>query len=205
GSFGGCAFLSRSPRDVFFANNNVVTAGNNNSWGFRFGGGHNVILVDNTVRVSFHKLVRLNDAPVDYVYIKGGVWMRQETLSSGGTMNNDSFAQLSGSTTDEIYIHDPVVYLAPDTPAAFGATFDATQAGRRWEARNISWHVRSPDVMSDDRLTQLEGFCDGVGALCDYGVGTHTFTFDDTIAFPADPWRDLPTFDDDDPDHLPVL
>ena len=52
---------------------------------------------------------------------------------------------------------------------------------------------------------QLEGFCDGVGALGDYGVGTHTFTFDDTIAFPADPWRDLPTFDDDDPDHLPVL
>ena len=32
-------------------------------------------------------------------------------LSSSGTLNNDAFAQLSGSTTDNVYIHDPEVYL----------------------------------------------------------------------------------------------
>ena len=201
----GCAYLGARARNVFFANNNIVTAGNRNSWGFRIGGGDNAILIDNTVRVSFHKLVRMNDAPVDYVYIKGGTWMREETLTSGGALNNDSFAQLSGSTTHNVFVHDPTVYLLADTPASFGATADPVQNGLSWEARNITWHAPSANAISEQRLQEHEGYCTGVGGQCDYGTNTHTFTYDPNLTFPAAPWRDLPTFEDDDPDSLPVL
>lgn len=201
----GAAYLGRNARNVLFANNNIVTAGNRNSWGFRIGGGDNTLLVDNTVRVSFHKLVRMNDDPVDYVYIKGGTWMREATLTSGGDMPNDSFKQLSGSTSDRVYVHDPVVYLLPDTPVTFGAALDPAQAGRSWEARRITWHALSPTVIDDARLTDRQGICTDFGGLCDYGVGTHTYVYDDALSFPASPWRDLPTFADDNPDNLPIV
>ncbi len=200
----GAAYLGVRARDVFFADNNVVTAGNRNSWGFRIGGGDNALIVDNTVRVSFHKFVRMNDNPVDYVYIKGGIWMREETLTSGGALLADSWAQLTGSTTDQVYVHDPVAYLMPDLSASFGAAIDAAQDGRLWEARRIEWHARSANAMDDAHLQILVDACAGVGAICDYGIGTHTYEYDPALSFPADPWRDLPTFDDDDPDNLPV-
>ena len=198
GAIDGTPYLSGNARNVFFANNNITTAGNRNSWGFLFSGG------DNIVRVSFHKLVRMNDAPVDYVYIKGGTWMREATSAAGGGPINDSFQQLSGSTTDHVYVHDPVVYLLSPEPVGFGMTGDAVQMGRSWEARRIEWHALNASVISDERMAQLAGFC-VAGATCDYGVGTHTYMYDDALAFPDDPWRDLPTFDDDDPDNLPAL
>lgn len=202
--FGGCGFLGRSMRDVMFAGNNVVTAGNNNSWGFRLSGAHNFLLIDNHVRVSFHKLVRMNDAPVDYVVIRGGTWMREATLSSTGGDNNDAFAQLSGSTTDHVYIEDLEVFFLSERRAAFGMTYEAEQAGRSWEARRITWHARSEEVMSAARLDELETYCTE-GAVCDYASETHTFVYDPGLQFPDSPWRDLPAFDDDDPDRLPQV
>ncbi len=204
GDIDGTSFLGVNTQNVFFANNNIVTSGNRNSWGFRFNGGNNAILIDNSVRVSFHKLVRLNSDPVDYVYIKGGTWMREATTTAGGDMNNDSFQQLSGSTTDNVLVHDAEVYLLPSTRCGFGMTFEEAQAGRLWEARRIHWHALSEDVISAARLDQLEGLCPA-GATCDYASETHTFDYDPGLTFPANPWRDLPTFDDDDPDSLPAL
>lgn len=201
----GNAYLGVRARNLLFANNNIVTAGNRNSWGFRLSGGENILLVDNTVRVSFHKLVRMNDHPVDYVYIRGGIWMREDTLTSGGLLLNDTFAQLPGSTTDRIHIHRPVVYLQPDAAAAFGATTESVQAGRTWSVCGISWHAYDAGAMSDARLTLLENGCLDVGGLCDYGVGSHTYFYDQNLALPAEPWRDLPGFSNNDPDQLPVL
>jgi hypothetical protein len=203
--FDGNAFLGVRARNLLFANNNIVTGGNRNAWGFRLSGGENILLVDNAVRVSFHKLVRMNDHPVDYVYIRGGVWMREDTLTSGGLLFNDAFAQLGGSTTDRIHIHRPVVYLQPDAPAAFGASIDTVQAGRSWSVCGIDWHVFDDSAMSDARLTTLENACSNVGGLCDYGVGTHSYTYDQNLEFPVNPWRDLPGFENNDPDQLPVL
>jgi hypothetical protein len=202
--FDGQAQLSARARNLLFANNNIVTAGNRNSWGFRISGGDNVLIVDNTVRVSFHKLVRMNDAPVDYLYIKGGTWMRQATLTSGGQMPNDSFAQLSGSTTDRVYIHDPIVYLLADTPVSFGASIEAAQAGRSWHARGIAWHARDSSVISAARMQSLQDLCTGSGGLCDYDAASHSYTADPALSFPPNPWRNLPGFADDNPDSLPL-
>lgn len=200
----GSAQLSANARNLLFANNNIVTAGNRNSWGFRISGGDNVLIVDNSVRVSFHKLVRMNDAPVDYVYIRGGTWMRAATPTSSGQMLNDSFAQLSGSTTDRIYIHDPTVYLLSDAPVSFGASVEAAQSGRSWQARGIAWHARAASVISASRLQMLQNLCTGVGGLCDYDADSHSYTLDPALAFPPNPWRNLPAFADDNPDSLPV-
>lgn len=204
GELDGTAHLSGRARNLFFANNNIVTAGNRNSWGFRISGGDNVLIVDNSVRVSFHKLVRMNDDPVDYVYIRGGTWMREATLTSGGQLFNDSFAQLSGSTTNRIYIHDPAVYLLADAPVSFGASIEAAQAGRSWHARGIAWHARNSGVISAARMQMLQDLCTGIGGLCDYDAASHSYSFDPALSFPSSPWRNLPAFADNDPDALPV-
>ena len=47
----------------------------------------------------------------------------------------------------------------------------------------------------------MEAGCTGT---CDYGRGTHAYTYDPSLAFPAMPWRDLPAFANDDPDDLPI-
>lgn len=203
GNTDGTPYLGDRTRNVFFANNNIVTAGNRNSWGFRINGGESCLLVDNSVRVSFHKLVRMNSYPVDYVYIKGGIWMREATPTAGGMLLNDSFTQLGGSTTDSVFIHDPVVYLLPDVPVSFGAAIAPEQTGL-WEVRNIEWHALDAGVVSDDQLTNLASFC-AIPAQCDYGVGTHTYTYDPGLALPPDPWRPLPTIPDPNPDHLPIM
>lgn len=203
GDTDGNAFLGAKARNVLFANNNVVTAGNRNAWGFRFGGGDNLLLVDNTVRVAFHKLVRLNDAPVDYLYLKGGTWMREATLTAGGLAINDSFAQLGDDGADHIYLHDPIVYLLSDVVVGFGATSGPGQIGKSWEARRITWHAHSASVVSD---AILQGYQDGCasGASCDYGLGTHTYAYDPGLTFPTDAWRTLPTISDGNPDHQPI-
>ena len=205
GELDGAAHLSARARNLFFANNNIVTAGNRNAWGFRISGGDNVVIVDNTVRVAFHKLVRMNDDAGDYVHIRGGIWMRGATLTSGGTLLNDSFAQISGSTTTGIHIEDPSVYLLADAPVSFGASVEPAQAGRSWRASGIRWHARNPGVISATRMQQLENLCIGVGGLCDYGATSHSYQFDPSLVFPTNPWRDLPAFAVDDPDALPVL
>lgn len=200
----GAAHLSDRAGNQFFANNNIVTAGNRNSWGFRFDGGDNLLVVDNTVRVSFHKLIRMGAQPVDYVYVKGGVWMREATSTAGGLMLNDAFAQLS-STTDRVYVHGPEVYLLAPTQVSFGASVNPAQAGRGWQVRDMVWHAVSADAVSTQWIQTLEDLCIGIGGLCDYGVATHGFHYDPALVFPADPWRDLPDFADDDPDALPVM
>jgi hypothetical protein len=202
-SSSGCAYLAAAARNVFFANDNVVTDGNNNAWGFRIGGGENFIIIDSAVRVSFHKLIRMNDGPVDYVYVKGGIWMREDAAPEGGPANNDAFAQLGDLGTDHIYIHDTAVHLLSPEPVAFGAGNGPGQVGKSWEARRIAWHARSAAVISDARLSEAAGFC-VAGAICDYGVGTHTYQYDAAIAFPSNPWRDLPTIADGNPDNQPI-
>jgi hypothetical protein len=199
----GCAYLAGSARNVFFANDNIVTAGNRNSWGFRISGGDNFIIVDSSVRVSFHKMIRMNDGPVDYVYVKGGTWMRESTLTSGGMNINDSFAQLGDLGTDQVFIHDPELYLLSPEPVTFGASSGPGQAGRSWEARGITWHALDESVISAASLESAEGFCDPA-ATCDYGGDTHQYLYDASLAFPADPWRSLPGVAIDDPDQLPV-
>jgi hypothetical protein len=199
----GCAYLSGGSRNVFFANNNIVTAGNRNAWGFRIGGGENYIFVDNTVRVSFHKLIRMNDGPVDYVYVKGGTWLREATLTSGGQAINDSFAQLGDLGTDHIYIHDPAVHLLSSEPVGFGASFGPGQVGKTWEARRIHWHATAANVVSDATMMNAQSGCTS-GAMCDYGVGTHVYTYATPPAFPANPWRSLPAIAVDDPDDYPI-
>ncbi len=203
GDTDGSAFLGGKARNVFFANNNVVTAGNRNAWGFRFSGGQNLLVVDNTVRVAFHKLVRLNDAPVDYLYVKGGTWMREATLTAGGLAINDSFAQIGDDGADRIYVHDPIVYLLSDVVVGFGATSGPGQVGKSWEARRIGWHAHGAGVVSEAILQGYQSGC-ASGASCDYGLGTHTYTYDADLAFPTDAWRTLPTISDGNPDHQPI-
>jgi hypothetical protein len=203
GNTDGCAYLAGNAHDVFFANDNIVTDGNRNSWGFRIGGGKNFIAVDDAVRVSFHKLIRMNDGPVEYVYVEGGRWMREATLTAGGLAINDSFAQLGDLGTDEVYVHDTEVHLLSPETVGFGMSNVPSQAGRRWEARRIAWFARNADVVSDAVLGAYASFCPS-GAECDYGLGTHTYAYDANVAFPASPWRDLPTIANDDPDALPI-
>lgn len=203
GDTDGAAYLAGSARNIFFADNNIVTAGNRNSWGFRIGGGENFIAVDNAVRVSFHKLIRMNDGPVDYVYVRGGLWMREATLTVGGDELNDAFAQLGDLGTDNIFIHDTAVYLLGMQPISFGASFGPGQAGKSWQARRIAWHARSEAVVSDSHLRQLEDGCVDT-ASCDYGLGTHSYAYDGALAFPDMPWRSLPNLAEDDPDALPT-
>lgn len=203
GNMDGAAYIGAAARNVFFANNNIVTAGNRNSWGFRLGGGDNFLIVDNTIRVSFHKLIRMNDGPVDYVYVKSGIWMRESTPTAGGMMFNDSFAQLGDLGTDHVYIHDPTVYLLSPQPVSFGASIGPGQMGKSWEARNIAWHALAANVVSDSVLMNYASNC-AAGATCDYGIGTHTYQYNAGLAFPANPWRDLPTIANDNPDAQPI-
>ncbi len=203
GNIDGCAYLAGNARNLFFANNNVVTAGNRNSWGFRIGGGHNYVFVDNSVRVSFHKLIRMNDGAVDYVYVKGGTWMREATLSAGGLSINDSWAQLGDLGTDHIYIHDPAIHLLSADGVGFGASNGPGQVGKSWEARRIHWYARAASVVSDTTLMNFQSGC-AAGATCDYGIGTHMYSYDTSIAFPSNPWRTLPTIAEDNPDNQPI-
>lgn len=203
GNTDGSAYLGQGARDVFFANDNVVTAGNRNSWGFLIGGGKNVLLVDLAVRVSIDKLVRLEDAAIDYVVVRGGTWMREATLTAGGAATSDAFVQRDDRGTDHVYLHDAAVWLLPSIAVTFGASPGLGQAGKAWEARRLHWHARSSTAVSDAVLTGQQGLC-VPAATCDYGVGTHTYEYADTLALPANPWRDLPAFADDDPDHQPV-
>ncbi len=204
GDTDGCGVLAGRARNVLFANNNIATAGNRNSWGFRLGGGYNWIIIDNTVRVSFHKLVRVNDADVDFLYIKRGLWLRQLTMTSGGLTLNDSFANLGMNTvTDHVYIHDPVVYLLPPGPVSFGAGGAPGQVNRLWEARRIEWHALSDQVISATILDGRESGCPA-GSRCDYGAPTHSYHYDPALTLPANPWRTLPGLATSDPDALPV-
>jgi hypothetical protein len=203
GAQDGCAYLAGGARNVFFANDNIVTAGNRNSWGFRIGGGDNFIIVDSTVRVSFHKLIRMNDGPVDYVYVKNGIWMRESTAATDGSLINDAFAQLGDLGTDHVYIHDPEIHLLSPEPLQFGASSGPSQVGKSWEARRIAWHALSAGVISDASLTDRQNGC-AAGATCDYGVGTHSYHYDPNLAFPANPWRELPAIAEDDPDEQPI-
>lgn len=203
GNTDGAAYLGQGARDVFFANDNIVTGGNRNSWGFLVGGGKNALFVDLSVRVSVDKLIRLEDAPIDYVWVKGGTWMREATLSAGGLASNDAFAQRDDRGTDHVYLHDATLYLLPALEVVFGASRGAGQNGKRWEARRLQWHAKTSSVVSDAILERLAGLC-SPAATCDYGLGTHTYAYDAALALPANPWRDLPAFADDDPDHQPI-
>lgn len=203
GDTDGAVYLAQGARDVFFADDNLVSGGNRNAWGFLVGGGKNLLLVDLAVRVSIDKLVRLEDAAIDYVWIKGGTWMRQATTTSGGATPSDSFAQRDDRGTDHVYLHDLAVYLLPPTATTFGASTGAGQVGKRWEARRLAWHARDAAVVSDARLTALQSGC-AAGAFCDYGVGSHSYAYEPALTLPMSPWRDLPSFADDDPDHQPV-
>jgi hypothetical protein len=76
------------------------------------------------------------------------------------------------------------------------------QVGPRWEVRRIVCPP-SPTAISDAILTSFAAGC-GEGAFCAYGVGTHSCERTTPRSpLPAQPWRDLPAFFDDEPDHLP--
>lgn len=201
GETDGSAYLAGGARNVFFAGNNIATAGNRNSWGFRIGGGDNFIAVDNVVRVSFHKLIRMNDGPVDYVYVRGGTWLREAGLTTGGDELNDAFAQLGDLGTDNVFIHDTAVWLLSEQPVSFGASSGPGQAGKSWEARRIAWHARTEAAVSDAHLMALASGC-VADAACDYGTGTHSYAYDRALELPTDAWLELPELAEDDPDAL---
>lgn len=203
GNTDGAAYLGQGARNVFFAGDNIVTGGNRNSWAFLVGGGRNALFVDLVVRVSIDKLIRLEDAAVDYVYVKGGTWMRQATPTLGGAVTSDSFVQRDDRGTDHVFIHDAAVWLLPAGEVTFGASRGAGQVGKRWEVRRLAWHARAATVISDGLLGGFQGAC-VAGATCDYGVGTHSYAYAPGLTLPANPWRDLPAFADDDPDHQPI-
>jgi hypothetical protein len=203
GATDGAAYLAQGARDVLFASDNVVTAGNRNAWGFLVGGGRNQLFVDLAVRVSMDKLVRVEDAAVDYLWVRGGTWMRQATTAPGGGVPSDAFVQRDDRGADHVYLHDATVYLLPEATPSFGASPGPGQNGKRWEARRLAWHARSAATISDAVLTAMEGAC-APAAICDYGAGTHSYHHDPALALPASPWRDLPAFADDDPDHQPT-
>jgi hypothetical protein len=203
GASDGCAYLAGNARNVLFANVNIVTAGNRNSWAFRISGGDNFLIVDSTVRVAFHKMIRMNDDPVDYVYVKGGVWMRQDSTGAAGEMFNDTFAQIGDSGTDHVYIHDTTVYLESTDPLYFGATNGPGQVAKSWQVRGVAWHAPSASVVSDTILQQHQSNC-SVGGSCDYGVGTHSYDYASPLVLPDDAWRSLPGLAEDDPDALPI-
>jgi hypothetical protein len=203
GVFDGHGFLAVTTRNVIVANNNIVTAGNHDSWGFRLGGATNWIITDNTVRVSYHKLVRLNDNDSDYVYIKGGVWMRDGDAASTAV---DSFTNLgNGTSTDRVYVHDVTVYMSPAGSALNFGVGTANQVNGLWEARRIHWIARHANVVSDAILTGLaNGYC-GADDNCDYGIGTHSYTYDSGLTLPTNAWRTISGFAYSDPDQLPVV
>jgi hypothetical protein len=202
GDTDGCAYLASNARNVLFAGNNIITAGNRNSWGFRISGGDNHLFIDNVVRVSFHKLIRMNDASVDYVVVRGGVWMREAGLTAGGLELNDAFAQLGDDGTDNVFIHETAVHLLSTEPVSFGASSGPGQVGKRWEARGIHWYAANDSVISDARLSTLANAC-AEGAICDYGVGTHGYHYG-ALTLPDAPWLSLPAVDVGDPDDLPI-
>jgi hypothetical protein len=187
GVLDGCAYLGVGARNVMFANDNVATAGNRNSWGFRIGGGENYLFVDLSVRVSFHKLIRMNDGPVDYVVVRGGTWMREATRTVDGLELNDAFAQVGG-TLDQVHIEDTDVYLLGSTPVAYGMLNVPDQAGRSWKTVGLHWHARSAEAVSDTLLAEYARLCPS-GATCDSGVGTNTYDYDPGLTFPSSPWR----------------
>jgi hypothetical protein len=203
GDSDGAAYLAGGARDVFFAHNNIMTAGNRNSWGFRIGGGDNFIAIDNSVRVSFHKLIRMNDGPVDYVYVLRGLWMREETLTSGGDELNDAFAQLGDLGTDNVFIRDTELYLLSDQPVSFGASSGPGQAGKSWEVSNIAWYARSASVVSDMHLMNLADGCVDT-ATCDYGIGSHSYDYDEALTLPVNRWHLMPDLAESNPEALPT-
>lgn len=204
GSTHGFAYIGSRARNVLFANNNVVTAGNHDSWGFRVGGGCNALFVDNSVRVSFHKFIRFNDNDTDYAYVRGGIWMRESTLNPQGIDPADTFTELQGDhSTNHVYIHDPEIYMLATGLFSFGAAANRENAGSNWEVRNIQWHATSAELVNDEVLSQFEENC-AAGAACDYGIGSHTYDYDPALALPENPWRQLPTLSPSDPDQLPI-
>ena len=146
----------------------------------------------------------MNDGPVDYVFVKGGTWMREATATAGGSVPNDAFRQLGDLGTDNVFIHDPAVYLLPAAPVAFGASGGSGQRGKSWQARRIRWYARSAAVVNDAYLSNLQSSCH-VDASCDYGIGTHSYTYDSSLTFPSSPWRSLPQLPQHDPDQLTTL
>jgi hypothetical protein len=202
GSTDGCAVVVNRSRNVLFANNNIATAGNRDSWGFEFRGGQNYIVVDNTVRVSFDAFVRLAGLDEDYVYIKGGTFMREATLNAANEDRSDSFVQDNAYGSAHVFVHDPAVYLLSAEPVRFGsAPGTSSEPGDSWQVRRIRWHARADDVVSDDILLDQCYF----DPPCDYGLGTHTYVYDDEVAFPANPWRALPSIADANPDDQPSV
>jgi hypothetical protein len=139
------------------------------------------------VRVSFHKLVRMNDAPVDYVVVRGGTWMREATRTVDGLELNDAFAQV-GATLDHVHVEDTDVYLLGSTPVAYGMLNVPEQANRSWETEGLRWHARTAEAVSDTLLAEYARLCPS-GATCDYGVGTNTYEYDPGLEFPSSPWR----------------
>ncbi len=95
------------------------------------------------------------------------------------------------------------MYLLSSQPVSFGAWNGPGQMGKSWEARNIAWHALDASDISDSILTNQANNC-APGGMCDYGVGTHSYQYDPTIVFLANPWRDLPTFTNDNPDDQPI-
>jgi len=197
----GNAFLAHNSRNVFFANNNIATAGNRDSSGFDIRGGQNYVIVDNSVRVSFDAFVRLAGQGEDYVYIKGGTFMREATLNAAGQELNHSFVQNTAYGSEQVFVHDPIAYLLPAQRVSFGsAPVTSSEPAGSWQVRRITWHARSASVVSD-RILQDQCF---FSSPCDYGLGGHTYVYDEDVVFPASPWRELPSIADGDPDHQPT-
>ena len=93
-----------------------------------------------------------------------------------------------------------------DEPTAHEVTFGAQfsdQLTRRWHATDLHWHARSASVISDAVLAQHEARA-RPGEDLKYRLGSPTYDYQSAgVIFPA--FRQIGSFTDSDPEHLPAL
>jgi hypothetical protein len=205
GNIDGGVFYAQDTHDVLLANNNFACAdtATANGWFARIETGSNWLVVDNMVKVYFHKMIRLSDfhngagPQFDYLVVRGGTWMHTHYETMYDQMEH-------GGESDNVYIEGVSFHVDEETAhqVTFGAQLKE-QLTHRWHATDLHWHARSPSVVSDAVLAQREARA-RAGEDLQYRLGSPTYEYrPDGVIFPA--FRQIGAFADSDPEHLPAL
>jgi hypothetical protein len=205
GNIDGGVFYAQDTHDVLLANNNFACAeaATANGWFARIETGSNWLVVDNMVKVYFHKMIRLSDfhngagPQFDYLVARGGSWMHTHYETMYDQMEH-------GGESDNVFIEDVSFYVDEPTghQVTFGAQF-SQQLTRRWHATDLHWHARSEQVVGDAVLAQNEARA-REGEDLQYRLGSPTYRYQpDGVLFPV--FQPIGSFADSDPEHLPAL
>ena len=178
--------------NLMFANSNILTAApgpSNNSWGFRLAGCTNVAFVDVVPKIAGHKMIRFDSAPVTNVCVDGGIWMRELASNNDG----DTFKEIIATGgIDGVTLRNFDCYIEGGSQQIqIGRTFDSGGIGS-WSMSNINWFATDSSIVSDSILQTLQD-ADG-GPNFDFGVGTHTYTYNNPNTLPSNPWNDLSAY-----------